>query len=118
MSPDKQPSSPEARNRLRSIVTTTADLTPLSSVAARAIQIAEDEHSAAMDLATVISSDQALTAKLLKLSNSAYYGYARRISNVREAVILLGMRTSPLRRRLLRHHRCIPAAHHRDKPVR
>lgn len=93
MSPDKQPSSPEARNRLRSIVTTTADLTPLSSVAARAIQIAEDEHSAAMDLATVISSDQALTAKLLKLSNSAYYGYARRISNVREAVILLGMRT-------------------------
>jgi putative nucleotidyltransferase with HDIG domain len=46
-----------------------------------------------MDLATVISSDQALTSKLLKLSNSAYYGYARRISNVREAVILLGMRT-------------------------
>jgi putative nucleotidyltransferase with HDIG domain len=41
----------------------------------------------------VISSDQALTSKLLKLSNSAYYGYARRISNVREAVILLGMRT-------------------------
>ena len=83
----------DARNRLRLIVNRTTDLTPLKSVATRAIQLAEDERSAAMDLATVISSDQALTSKLLKLSNSAYYGYARRISNVREAVILLGMRT-------------------------
>jgi putative nucleotidyltransferase with HDIG domain len=83
----------EARNRLRLIVNRTTDLTPLKSVATKAIQLAEDERSAAMDLATVISSDQALTSKLLKLSNSAYYGYARRISNVREAVILLGMRT-------------------------
>ncbi|MDZ7727579.1 MAG: HDOD domain-containing protein [Dehalococcoidia bacterium] len=78
---------------LRTIVYRTTELTPLKAVAARAIQMAEDEHSAAMDLATVLSSDQALTAKLLKLSNSAYYGYSRRIGTVREAVILLGMRT-------------------------
>jgi putative nucleotidyltransferase with HDIG domain len=78
---------------LRLIVNRTTELTPLKSVATRAIQMAEDERSAAMDLASVLSSDQALTAKLLKLSNSAYYGYARRIGNVREAVILLGMRT-------------------------
>ncbi|MCC7366543.1 MAG: HDOD domain-containing protein [Dehalococcoidia bacterium] len=83
----------EARNRLRMIVNRTAELRPLKSVSAKAISMAEDERSAAMDLAAVISSDQALTARLLRLSNSAYYGYARRISNVREAVILLGMRT-------------------------
>ncbi len=93
MSNESVPLELEARNRLRLIVNRTTDLTPLKSVATKAIQLAEDERSAAMDLATVISSDQALTAKLLKLSNSAYYGYARRISNVREAVILLGMRT-------------------------
>lgn len=87
------PVSLEARNQLRTIVSRTAELTPLRSVATKAIQMAEDERSAAMDLATVISSDQALTAKLLRLSNSAYYGYSRRIGNVREAVILLGMRT-------------------------
>jgi putative nucleotidyltransferase with HDIG domain len=83
----------EARDRLRVIVNRTTELTPLKSVATKAIQLAEDERTAAMDLAAVISSDQALTAKLLRLSNSAYYGYARRIGNVREAVILLGMRT-------------------------
>jgi putative nucleotidyltransferase with HDIG domain len=93
MTLDPTADSPLARNRLRTIVQTTTDLAPLKAVATRAIQLAEDERSAAMDLATVISSDQALTARLLKLSNSAYYGYARRISNVREAVILLGMRT-------------------------
>lgn len=88
-----QPEAFEARNRLRTIVNRTTELTPLKSVATRAIAMAEDERSAAMDLAAVISSDQALTAKLLRLSNSAYYGYSRRIGNVREAVILLGMRT-------------------------
>jgi len=89
----EMPGEFEARNRLRLIVNRTTELTPLKAVATKAIALAEDERTAAMDLATVISSDQALTAKLLRLSNSAYYGYARRISNVREAVILLGMRT-------------------------
>jgi putative nucleotidyltransferase with HDIG domain len=93
MTSDEAPVTAEQRNRLRMIVNRTTELTPLKSVATRAIQLAEDERSAAMDLATVISSDQALTAKLLRLSNSAYYGYSRRIGNVREAVILLGMRT-------------------------
>lgn len=79
--------------RLRSIVSRTTELTPLKAVATKAIQLAEDERSAALDLANVISSDQALTAKLLRLSNSAYYGHSRRIANVREAVVLLGMRT-------------------------
>lgn len=88
-----EPVSMEARSRLRMIVNRTTDLAPLKTVATNAIRAAEDERSAAMDLATVISSDQVLTARLLKLSNSAYYGHARRIGNVREAVILLGVRT-------------------------
>jgi putative nucleotidyltransferase with HDIG domain len=93
MSPNDPAEYLQAPNRVRYIVDRTTELTPLKAVAAKAIQLAEDERAAAMDLATVISSDQALTAKLLRLSNSAYYGYARRISTVREAVILLGMRT-------------------------
>lgn len=83
----------DERARVRTIVNRTTELAPLKVVAAKAVALAEDERSAALDLAAVISSDQALTAKLLRLANSAYYGYARRISNVREAVILLGMRT-------------------------
>ena len=46
----------------------------------------------AHQLAAIVASDQALTAKLLRLSNSAYYGFARRITSVRDAVVLLGFR--------------------------
>lgn len=75
------------------LVARTTQLTPLKTVATRVIQMAQDERTQTMDLAAVISADQALTAQILRLSNSPYYGYARRINNVREAVILLGMRT-------------------------
>ena len=86
--------APEAaKPLLQAIVSRTTELAPLKVVATKVIAMADDEASTAMDLAYVISSDQALTAKLLRLSNSAYYGYSRRISNVREAVILLGLRT-------------------------
>ena len=50
---DDLPATFEARNRLRSIVNRTQELTPLRAVASKAIQMAEDERSAAMDLATL-----------------------------------------------------------------
>lgn len=69
-----------------------ADLRPLPPVAARVLAISESEHFSAHELAQAISSDPALTAKVLQLANSAYYGFPRRISTVRDAVVLLGFR--------------------------
>ncbi len=68
------------------------DLQPLPEVATRVMQLAESTEFSAGDLAAVVSSDQALTAKLLRLANSAYYGFSRRIATVRDAVVLLGFR--------------------------
>lgn len=68
------------------------DLPPLPAVAARVMNMAENDKTSAMDLAQVLSADQALTAKLIRISNSAYYGFARRISTVREAVVMLGFK--------------------------
>lgn len=69
-----------------------AVLRPLPPVAARVLAIAESEHFSAHELAAAISSDPALTATVLHLANSAYYGFPRRISTVRDAVVLLGFR--------------------------
>jgi len=69
-----------------------ADLRPLPSVALRVLKIAESEHFSAHELAQTIGADAALTAKVLRLANSAYYGFPRRISTVRDAVVLLGFR--------------------------
>jgi putative nucleotidyltransferase with HDIG domain len=68
------------------------DLPPLPAVAAKVMSMAEDDRTSAMDLAQVLATDQALTAKLIRISNSAYYGFARRISTVREAVVMLGFK--------------------------
>ncbi len=67
-------------------------LRPLPAVAVRVLEIAESDHFSAHELAHAISSDAALTATLLRLSNSAYYGFPRRITTVRDAVVLLGFR--------------------------
>lgn len=87
------PTDSKGLERVRQIVDHTTQLTPLKAVATKAIQMAQDDRTSTMELASVISADQALTAKILRLANSPYYGYARRIGNVREAVVLLGMRT-------------------------
>lgn len=77
---------------LDEMVNEVADLRPLSAVASRVLQITEDERFSAHELAQVVATDQALSAKILRLSNSAYYGFPRRISTVRDAVVLLGFR--------------------------
>ncbi|MCC6418910.1 MAG: HDOD domain-containing protein [Gemmataceae bacterium] len=68
------------------------ELPPLPAVASRVMALADNDRTSALDLAQVLSTDQALTAKLIKVSNSAYYGFARRVSTVREAVLVLGFR--------------------------
>jgi putative nucleotidyltransferase with HDIG domain len=79
-------------NDARQLIERVDDLPPLPAVAARVMSMADDDKSSALDMAQVLSSDQALTAKLIRISNSAYYGFARKVSTVREAVVVLGMK--------------------------
>lgn len=50
------------------------------------------EQSNARQLSKIISKDPALATKVLKEVNSAYFGFPRNISNIQEAVTLLGVR--------------------------
>ena len=74
------------------LVNEIAELRPLPAVALRVLELAEGDRFSAHELAQTVSADQALTAKILRLSNSAYYGFPRRITTVRDAVVLLGFR--------------------------
>lgn len=69
-----------------------AELQPLPVVATRVLRITDGEQFSAHELSQAIAADQALTAKVLRLSNSAYYGFPRRITTARDAVVLLGFR--------------------------
>ncbi|MHC4714069.1 MAG: HDOD domain-containing protein [Planctomycetota bacterium] len=77
-------------NRLASIV---EDVPTLPSVMFEVLAIAEDENSTAGDLEEVIMRDQALSAKILKVANSAYYGIPRTVETVSRATVLLGFQT-------------------------
>lgn len=82
----------EPNPALDMVISEVAELRPLPMVAVRVLEISEGERFSAHELAQTIATDQALTSKVLRLSNSAYYGFPRRISTVRDAVVLLGFR--------------------------
>jgi putative nucleotidyltransferase with HDIG domain len=66
------------------------EIATLPRVMARILGIVKDPSSTALDLASEIANDQALTASILKTVNSAYYGFQRQIMTIPEAVVLLG----------------------------
>ncbi len=78
---------------LEELVARVANLRPVSGVAVRVLALTTEPAVSAHELADVMSADQALSTKMLRMANSAYYGHARRISSVRDAVVLLGSRT-------------------------
>ena len=51
----------------------------------------DDQDMTVGQLSQVILRDQALTANILKLAHSAFYGNARRVTTVTEAIVLLGL---------------------------
>jgi len=49
--------------------------------------------SSARDLAAILRRDQALSARVLKVANSAFYGLPRQVASIDSAVVLLGNKT-------------------------
>ncbi len=78
---------------IQEILTAIKSLEPLPQVATRVVEIASHDDVIPRDLVTVIETDAAVTAKVLKLCNSAYYGFRREIGSLPEAANLLGVST-------------------------
>ena len=58
------------------------------------IQALMDENDPSIeDISTLISSDVGLSAAILKIINSPFYGMNRRISEIKQAVMMLGLKT-------------------------
>ncbi len=66
------------------------EISTLPHVMIKIMEIITDENSSAVDLADEIAKDPSLTAKILKMVNSAYYGFYREIDRVSDAVVVLG----------------------------
>lgn len=65
-------------------------LPTLPGVVAQLCAMVDSPDTSASDIANLISKDQVLAARILKLVNSAFYGFPGRISSVSQAYVLLG----------------------------
>ncbi len=76
--------------RAARIVEVTGDLPSMPHIAARVMEKLSDEDSTPREIHQLIIKDQALTARVLKVANSPYYGASRSISTLRDAVMFMG----------------------------
>lgn len=65
-------------------------LPPLPEVSQKILQLVNDPESSASDIVTVVRHDQSITANVLRLCNSAYFGFKCRIDSLVEAIVLIG----------------------------
>ncbi|MFC1573685.1 HDOD domain-containing protein [Candidatus Latescibacterota bacterium] len=67
-----------------------SDISSIKQIIIPLIQVINDPKSSAVELQDIIVKDPPLSAKLLKISNSAYYGFRRKISKILEAIVCIG----------------------------
>src|SRR2546429_6378520 len=79
--------------RFRAEVIGQKNLPTIPAVLARVLGLVEREDSSTRDLVDLIEHDQALTGKMLRLANSAFFGQSRRVATIPRAVMLLGFST-------------------------
>jgi HD-like signal output (HDOD) protein len=66
------------------------ELPALPRAACHIMAVIEDPRTTATRLEKALAMDQALTAKVLRIANSPFYGAARQITTVSEAIVRLG----------------------------
>lgn len=77
----------EVRRKLRKL----EGLPTLPPIVQRLNAMVEDERVSIGQIAELIEKDQVITSKILRLANSAFYGFPRRVSTVQNALMLLGI---------------------------
>jgi len=65
----------------------------LPSTATAILQKSSQPDTSAVEIADLLKSDQALSARVLKVANSAFYGLPRQIASIDNAVVLLVQKT-------------------------
>src|SRR5213594_728517 len=94
---DARPKGPldrGGRQRFRAEVIGRKNLPTIPAVLSQVLGLVEREDSSTRDLVDLIEHDQALTGKMLRLANSAFFGQSRRVATIPRAVMLLGFSTA------------------------
>ncbi len=79
-------------NEVLQLVTSAQTLPTLPEVATKVVEATTESETTVNEVSTLIEKDMALSAKLLRVINSPFYGFSRGITNINEAVSLMGFK--------------------------
>lgn len=85
---------PEAdRERLKKVVDRIVGLPTLPVMLSNINRLMMNPRTSAKEVGQLISSDPAITAKILRVVNSSFYGFPNRITTITHAIVILGFNT-------------------------
>jgi HD-like signal output (HDOD) protein len=84
---------PKGETLQKIILNRLTELPPMPQVMFKARELMNDPTSSFKALADILEKDQAMATRVLRLSNSAYYGLAGKVTSVQHAAVLLGYKT-------------------------
>lgn len=74
------------------IISQVGELPAMPAVVAEVLRVTEDPGSDMSEVSRIIQSDPAMTAKILRISNSSYYGMKQYVGTLKLALVILGVR--------------------------
>jgi HD-like signal output (HDOD) protein len=80
------------KKELQSKIEQITNLPTLPTIVTRVMQIVNNPSSSASDVAFMVGQDIVLSAKILRLANSVFYGMPRAITSINNAVVILGLK--------------------------
>jgi putative nucleotidyltransferase with HDIG domain len=78
---------------LEKTIMSAGDLPTIPVVATKVMQLIENNKATSDQISKVVASDPAVAARVLKISNSSFYGRQGKIQNLSSAIVLLGFTT-------------------------
>lgn len=87
------PTATSSNPELQRILETVGELPASPAVVSSVMGLTSNLDSKITDISNVLAADPSLTAKVLKLSNSSFYGRPKGVISLEEAVLILGFFT-------------------------
>ena len=84
--------SPYSQSEIRRRIDACPKLASLQSINRALAGLVNSEQSFNSQIAEIIRRDPSLTARLLRMVNSVYFGLSAKVNNIEEAVLYLGLR--------------------------
>ncbi|MCA9730971.1 HDOD domain-containing protein [candidate division KSB1 bacterium] len=79
-----------SQEKLAELLDGISELPTLPTVYIKINRLLQSSQSNASQISRIIESDQAISSKVLRLVNSSFFGFSRKITQINQAVVLLG----------------------------